>query len=230
MRIYTADLRVFADEQALMEKCSLLPKERRERIERYRSQADKRRGIGAGLLLEYGLRKKGYTLVPGAKDKTLVHIQCGEYGKPYVSGVPGLHFNLSHAGDYAAAVFAEDAVGIDIECVRTANLAVAARFFTVEEHAFLQSVREKYGEGERLNREFIRIWTRKESYIKAVGEGMHLPLADFCVLSDMVSGDAAYRFKSWELSMVYALSVCARGAIEEQVVPVDLAEVFDGGM
>lgn len=230
MDIYIADLSVFTEEQTLMEKSSLLTQERRECIARYRNQADKNRSICAGLLLEYGLRKKGYTLLADVPDKQMVRLEYGEHGKPYLSEYPDFHFNLSHAGDCVAAVFAEEKAGIDIEYMRTANLAVANRFFTAEESAYLQSVRAECGEGEHLNREFAWLWTRKESYIKAVGEGMHLPLTDFGVLSDTVVGDAAYLLKSWELPRNYLLSVCAAGAIEEQLVWVNLAKAFDGSM
>lgn len=79
---------------------------------------------------------------------------------------PGVHFNLSHAGDYAAAVFDEGEVGIDVEQVRRVNVNVMRRQFTAEENAYLLSEPDA----------FLRLWTRKESYCKAVGEGLHLPL------------------------------------------------------
>lgn len=227
MEIYVADLCVFADEQLLGAMEGILPRERRERIKGYRNQAAKRRGIGAGLLLEYGLRQRGYTLCPDVKGKKLVHTACGAYGKPYFADAPRLHFNLSHTGDYAAAVFDTEAAGIDIEYCRKANLAVARRFFTVEEYAYLQSACAVHGAGEKLDWEFMRLWTRKESYIKAVGEGMHLPLVDFCVLSDMVAGDACYHLKSWRLPEEGALSVCAKHVIDAELVRVDLRKAFD---
>lgn len=230
MRVYIADLGTFSDKQALMEKCSLLPHERRESIARYRNQADKERSIGAGLLLEYGLRAGGYTLCSDIPDKTQLHIEYGKHGKPYLAENPKMQFNLSHAGDYVAAIFAETAVGIDIESVRTANLAVAMRFFTPEEYAYLQSVREQHGDGECLNLEFARLWTRKESYIKAVGEGMHLPLADFEVLSDTVAGTFQYYLKSWHTLEHYVISVCAENPIETEIVSIDLGKAFDGSM
>lgn len=229
MEIYVADLCAFADEQLLETMEGFLPSERRERIKGYRNQAAKRRGIGAGLLLEYGLRQRGYTLCPDVKEKKLVHIACGAYGKPYIADAPRLHFNLSHTGDYTAAVFDTESVGIDIEYCRKANLALARRFFTEEEYAYLQSERAAYGAGEKLNWEFMWLWTRKESYIKAVGEGMHLPLVDFCVLSDMVAGDACYYIRSWRLPEEGALSVCARRVIAAELVQVDLLKAFDCG-
>lgn len=93
----------------------------------------------------------------------------------------GCHFNLSHAGDYAAAVFDEGEVGIDVEQVRRVNVNVMRRQFTAEENAYLLSEPDA----------FLRLWTRKESYCKAVGEGLHLPLSSFDVLEDQVAGRTA---------------------------------------
>lgn len=227
MDIYIADLTDWQISEKLL---SLLPQERRERIARYRNQADKDRGTGVGLLLEYGLRRRGYTLLSDVPDRTRVHVEYGRYGKPYLKEKPDLQFNLSHAGNYVAAAFAENAVGIDIEYMRTAKLAVAGRFFTAQEYAYLQTVRAEHGDGEWLNREFAWLWTRKESYIKAVGDGMHLPLADFEVLADAVHGNETYFLKSMEVPENYMLSICAKTPIEAEVVSVDLGKAFDAGM
>lgn len=227
MDIYIADLAGWQISEKIL---CLLPQERRERIARYRNQADKDRGIGAGLLLEYGLRRMGYTLLSDVPDKTGVHVEYGRYGKPYLKEKPDLQFNLSHSGKYVAAVFAENAVGIDIESVRKAKLAVAGRFFTSEEYAYLQAVRAEHGDGECLDRAFAWLWTRKESYIKAVGDGMHLPLADFEVLADTVQGTETYFFKSMEMPENYMLSICDKTPIEAEAVWVDLGKAFDAGM
>lgn len=230
MDIYIADLAKFTDEQTVMDMCSFLPEERRERILRYRNAADKRRSMAAGLLLEYGLREKGCTLLAGIPDKRQMHIAYGEYGKPYLAEASDLYFNLSHTGSYAAAVFAKTETGIDIECVRTANLKLAKRFFSPEEYAYLRAACDSYAKNEYLDRAFVRLWTRKESYIKAVGEGMHLPLAHFNVLSDKIDGDIPYYLKSWELTGDCQIAVCAACAIKERVVWVDLAKAFDGNL
>lgn len=227
MDIYIADLTGWQISEKTL---GLLPQERRERIAHYRNQADKDRGIGVGLLLEYGLRRMGYTLLLDVPEKTRVHVEFGRYGKPYLKEKPDLQFNLSHSGHYVAAAFAENAVGIDIESVRTAKLAVAERFFSSEEYAYLQAVRDKHGDGESLDREFTRLWTRKESYIKAVGDGMHLPLADFEVLGDAVQGNETYFLKSMEVPENYMLSICAKIPIEAEAVAVDLGKAFDAGM
>ena len=144
-----------------------------------------------------------------------------------------MHFNLSHAGDYAAAVFDEGEVGIDVEQARRVNVNVMRRQFTAEENAYLLSEPDA----------FLRLWTRKESYCKAVGEGLHLPLSSFDVLEDKVAGrtapaaeaavreaDAGQFYLYTEVPVKgYVLSVCAGHPITGcPVENVDLRKLFDG--
>ena len=162
-----------------------------------------------------------------------MHLVRGAHGKPELSGGTGVHFNLSHAGDYAAAVFDDGAVGIDVEQVRRVNVNVMRRQFTAEENAYLLSEPDA----------FLRLWTRKESYCKAVGEGLHLPLSSFDVLEDQVAGrtapaaeaavreaDAGQFYLYTEVPVKgYVLSVCAGHPITGcPVENVDLRKLFDG--
>ena len=226
MKIYVADVREIVSEQELWESCKLLSEERREQVQKYRNFDDKRRCVCAGLLLEFGLRQYGFTLCDDVNDKTKAHIATGLYGKPYLLDAEEVHFNLSHSGSYVAGTFADSEVGIDIECSRKANLAVARRFFTKEEVEYLEAVLAKDGKDQQLNEEFVRLWTRKESYIKAVGKGMNLPLNDFCVLSDIVEQKDRYHIKSWELEKGDFLSVCTKEEIRTRPVKIDFLKTI----
>lgn len=216
--IWLADVAMFSDRVMFEEGLAQITEERRAQIARLKSSADQRRSLGAGLLLEFGLRARGYSLLEGVCNKTKINIERGEYGKPYVRELPELGFNLSHAGNYVAAVFSEGAAGIDIECRRKVRDGMAKRFFSEGEYAaFL-----------RGEHDFFWFWTRKESYIKAVGEGMHLPLTDFSTLSDEMAGERRYYFKTWEMGEGLFLSVCDEKPVAAEPVWVDLARIFDG--
>ena len=99
-----------------------------------------------------------------------------EHGKPALASPPGIHFNLSHSGDYAAfALTRLDVVGVDVERIREAmpqRDEIARRYFAASEQAELQAV----GERDR-SRAFFTLWTRKEAWLKATGEGIAESLA-----------------------------------------------------
>lgn len=223
MEIYVAEVGELFGEHMPLALYEMLTPERREKIKRIRIESEQRRSAAVGLLLEYGLRQRGYSLVCDHGFQKL-GISRETYGKPYLTGTEQLFFNLSHSGSYAAAVFSDEPVGIDVERVRPADLALAKRFFAAEEYAALRAVSDERDMGGRLDREFIRLWTRKESYIKAVGEGMHLPLADFSVLVETVSYGqfGTYYLSTWEMFDDAVLSVCAGKEIAAQVRRISL--------
>lgn len=225
MEIYAANVMPLMEDSVFRDFAGLVPKERQDKIQRYYKKEDRCRGLGAGLLLEYGLRCRGLTLLGGIQGKQRVELKLGKQGKPELCGISGLYFNLSHAGDYAAAVFAETAAGIDIERIGEAKMDLARRFFTGEECDFLESL----GDRDAADREFIKIWTRKESYIKAVGMGMSLPLDSFSVLDEKVYGEQTYHLRSFDVPDGYFLSVCSEEKISAQMKRINLQTVFGTG-
>lgn len=88
-------------------------------------------------------------------------------------------FNLSHSHGLALmAVGAGREVGIDVELLRPefAGEDIAKRYFSEREVRELTLLPvESRTEG------FFRCWTRKEAYIKARGDGLHIPLDSFSV-------------------------------------------------
>ena len=103
----------------------------------------------------------------------------GSHGKPALAGETGetIRFNVSHShgiGLYAVTRGWE--VGIDLERIRF-DLPVAEiteRFFSKSEVAMFRSLPT-----EAQHQAFFRWWARKEAYIKALGEGLSLPLNQF---------------------------------------------------
>ena len=101
-------------------------------------------------------------------------------GRPEVAtpaGSESLRFNLSHTDRLAACGVARvHDVGVDVEAAFrvTRHLKVAERFFSRREAAELRSLPES-----RQVDRFLDYWTLKESYIKARGLGLGLPLDGF---------------------------------------------------
>ncbi len=104
----------------------------------------------------------------------------GPKGKPGLADSRGpLRFNSSNSGNLAAYAFtAGSDLGIDVEALRPIPEMerIAARFFAPEEASELLSLPES-----DRTQAFFNCWTRKEAYIKAVGDGMSIPLGSFRV-------------------------------------------------
>jgi 4'-phosphopantetheinyl transferase len=96
-------------------------------------------------------------------------------GKPALartatSPSPGLCFNLAHAENLALlALTIEAEIGVDVECVRPAPDAaeLVSRFFSPREAALFHELPPEQRSGA-----FFNLWTRKESLLKATGEGI----------------------------------------------------------
>lgn len=213
--IYYAGIDTFMDETIWAKAEEILCKERIEKINKCRQKEDKMRGLAAGLLLEYGLRQYGLS-------QKMVHFISYQNGKPGLLEEPGLHFNLTHSDRYAAAVFCDVEAGIDLEHFREQGEKIAARFFAEEEQTFLKEHMDASS--------FTRIWTRKESYVKATGEGIKTPFPSFSTVKDVVSQkerEELFYLKSYDCVPDCWLSVCTKGReIDFQVEKIDLMTFF----
>ena len=123
-------------------------------------------------------------------------------GKPYSIDDPSLKFNVSNSGQFVTIAFSYDGeVGIDIEKIRPLpdlNEMINSNF-SEKEKKFINSKPE-----ERLSR-FYRFWTIKESYLKAIGEGMRLSpdSLDFSIEEDrikLLSVKGVFEQEDWKFS------------------------------
>ena len=99
------------------------------------------------------------------------------YGRPRVCqpSFGDLDFNLAHTNGIAVCLVGRGIVGVDVEDLfRHPPLDVADQFFSAIE---VQSLMQR--PIELRPRRFYEYWTLKESYIKARGLGLSLPLDQF---------------------------------------------------
>jgi 4'-phosphopantetheinyl transferase len=89
---------------------NLLSPDEQTRAARFRFDGDRLRWTRARSALRQ-------ILAPAtAQDPKILEFTIGEHGKPALTNHPEIHFNLSHAGDYAmVAITALAPVGIDVE-------------------------------------------------------------------------------------------------------------------
>jgi 4'-phosphopantetheinyl transferase len=104
----------------------------------------------------------------------------GDKGKPELAGQAasaGITFNLSHSDQLGLLGVTQGLViGVDIELVNPefGGQEIAERFFSASEVRHLLSIPAQ----ERADA-FFSCWTRKEAYIKALGDGLSVPLDSF---------------------------------------------------
>lgn len=212
LRVFCTRISDLSDERILRNMLPFLTKERTEKINKYCRNEDKLRSAVSELLLRYG-----YYLIKKSSDIPFFKIAFGEYGKPRFVGCDEPEFNLSHAGNYVACVFADCEVGIDIEIFsKMNNLNISKNYFTNVEHQFI------IGDKMSSLRRFYYIWTLKESYIKEIGIGLYKALNSFSVeLHDetyKVFEDGVQQkvyMRLWDHYQDMCVSICAAGNEDE---------------
>jgi 4'-phosphopantetheinyl transferase len=170
--IWVVDLR--ASDQSLEAANGVLNQDELERARRFRFPADKRRFVMARATAREILGRYLKTA-----PQSLV-FEYGEYGKPQLlKPSVDLRFNTSRSGEKAliACTMGRE-IGVDIEWIhRDIEIDdLAQRFFTAAENIQLQ----KFPPPQR-HHAFLRCWTCKEAFVKAVGKGLSLGLDQFDV-------------------------------------------------
>lgn len=166
-------LHIPAAEFAVERLHTLLSNDEKERAERFRFEHLKQSFVAVRGLLRILLQT--YTGCPA----NCIQLQYGEKGKPHLPTPSRIQFNVSHSGDLAVFSFTLDCeLGIDIEKMRPIpdRHEIASRFFCPEEAHELASLH-----ADEQERGFFLCWTRKEAYIKAIGDGLSSPLDAFQV-------------------------------------------------
>lgn len=153
-----------------------------------------------------------------------------DYGRPEIAfplGLPPLRFNLSHTdGLIVCLVGLDREIGIDVENLERPGetLEIADRFFSAIEATTLRA-QPVASQRER----FFEYWTLKESYIKARGMGISLPLEQFSFLlnpaqpvriafdSRLQDDPASWQFNQFRPSPQHLMAVAIRRRNEADV-------------
>jgi 4'-phosphopantetheinyl transferase len=205
---------------------TVLTADERRLHEKFRFPKDRRRYLITRLLARYVLSH----YVPLTPDR--LSFKKTVQGRPYLADLPGLSsaidFNISHSNALVIMAVASDrAVGVDVEDVQpNVALDIAENFFSGFEVAQLRSLPAVL-----QARRFFELWTLKESYVKAKGEGLAIPLDTFgfdLSFADRITADfnaslekspSRWRFWQWQLSSGTAAALCVenRADIEVQI-------------
>ena len=86
-----------------------------------------------------------------------------EHGAPYLEDGP--YFSISHCKQGIVVAVSETPIGIDIEAIRPLNEGLVQKAMNPQEQAQIAAAANP-------EQEFIRLWTRKEAYVKMLGTGI----------------------------------------------------------
>jgi 4'-phosphopantetheinyl transferase len=176
---------------------------KKERIQRFLHYEDALRTLLGDILTRYLICQR-----LGLKNQQLLFSK-NEYGKPFLVNAGHLHFNIAHSAEWVVCALGEAAVGVDVEKIAPVDDDLAKRIFTPEEYRTLISKNRT----EQLPY-FYALWTIKESYLKALGKGLAIPLTSFSVICSpagkiKVRDVDDWYFKQYDWGETYQLTVCA---------------------
>jgi 4'-phosphopantetheinyl transferase len=164
--IWRANLTLPPGELSRISSC--LNSEELQRAARFRFQCDRDRFLASRGLLRHILAS--YL----NRSPRKIHFGYAAQGKPFLPEYPELRFNLSHAADrMIVGVTRGRELGLDVESLfsETVMNEVRDRVLSYPERLVFERL-----DASQRREWFVRLWTRKEAYIKADGRGMSLPL------------------------------------------------------
>lgn len=146
---------------------TLLDVDERARHDRITHESGRRQQLLARAMQRAVLSHCEPTIAP-----TDWRFERGAGGRPGLApafAATGLSFNVAHTpGMVVVAVGRVARLGVDVEAAdKRVSLPVARRYFSPREAAALDALAP-----EARPRHFLRLWTLKEAYLKAVGEGL----------------------------------------------------------
>jgi 4'-phosphopantetheinyl transferase len=150
----------------------LLTAAEQQRARRYHAEADYHRFVIGRATLRL-LLGACLGLPPAA-----LHFALGENHKPMLATAPELHYNVSHSGNWVLIAIASVAVGVDVEKINP-----HFPYQEVLKQSFSESEKVFVGRHPAQLSAFYRLWTRKESFVKATAQGIdadfaHVPALD----------------------------------------------------
>ncbi len=170
---------------------AMLPSFRKEKVDRLQSIEKKVLSMGVFLLLADALRKRGIS-------PEEIEFSYNANGKPTLTHFPNVHFSLSHSGNTVFCAVSDAAVGCDVERIRRINQNIPNRFFSPGEQAQIDA-QPTQADKEKM---FFRLWTLKESVIKATGQSLsHLKNFSVIISENGITLDTYKNFYLQEFSL-----------------------------
>lgn len=134
-----------------------------------------------------------------------VRFSENEFKKPLLFNQPDFHFNTSHSGDWVIFIFSDSPCGIDIEKIKW-----DFDFDQVMEYSYHPQEIDYVLQSTNPHLSFFRIWTMKESLLKAKGQGLidNLPQLNMLKTHSNPENINNWRIRSFLVDGNYWCSLC----------------------
>lgn len=150
-------------------------------------------------------------------------------GKPFLPDFPNLYYNISHTHNMVIAAVGNHEMGVDIEVISTARMAIANRFFSKPELELLKHCKKR-----DLDTLFFELWTARESFAKATGTGIFASISHFIpekvedgwLVNDEATGIWAIHHYRYGDNFVIALCVAEEKEFPEAIETITVKQLW----
>ena len=151
-RLLILDTNIFSNKDIYDYWYNKMPLIRKNKIDKYVFDEDKKLSLGAGVLLNK------INII----NKTIVY---NENDKPYVND-NSIYFNISHSDNLVACAISDKEIGVDIESIKEFSFDLINNVYNYEEIDFIKETKDFSL--------YTKLWTMKESYMKYLGTGLSM--------------------------------------------------------
>jgi len=198
MRVYYAKLDQPLTDANYQRYLNQMPIPIQEKIRRYKNWEDAHTSLVGKLLLIQGLKDIG---LPKTNLSTL---QYNQYGRPYIS--KNIDFNISHSETLVmCAINTHGDVGIDVEKIIPIDKTDFYDCWTPKETEAIYKDTKEY-------HTFYTYWTKKEALVKAVGDGLNIPLKNIEIKANhaTVANHGKWYLKEISISEKYIAHIATK--------------------
>lgn len=180
-------------------------------------------------LLAYGLSEE-YQIVGIPVEDMVCHL-AGE--KPILQSFPEISFNITHTQGLVGCAISRYCVGMDAEQIRSFDIRLMKKVCSLSEISYIcegicsvknkletivftKEDEEKITHNRKCQERFFKLWTLKESYVKAMGKGIAFPfqMITFRIEEDVTDGERIicnipnWKFSQFRFQNNYIIAVC----------------------
>lgn len=211
---------------------TLLCSDEIERISKYNTQVLRNRQVMSKSILRKML---SLYLKINAQEINLIH---NNFGKPFVTSAnetDSIKFNISHSENIGIFAFSLNDLGIDIEKIKEYIEidGIKEICFTDFEKRWYDNINNEY----QLET-FYKIWTIKEAFIKAIGQGFSYPTLNIELTNELGNqiqikkiysneyADSNYQVNTFSCIRGFIASIVYKGKKRINILPLSKLDDF----